>query len=409
MKKILVAIDNMKIYKEINKIEEYDIYKQDIVYKEGVLEYIAKNKVDIIITRDDLQGDMIKEIYIKQIKLLVPDVKLILFVKEMNNSYLEFLYNNNVFNIIQNHDTFTKEDIMNLIKEKNMENIIYDSKKSENRVINKTINITTKKRIAVFGTNGAGKSYISSVLSNIISNKLNMKTLLIDLDVQSSAIDIYNNLNCSNNLLMDIVKDVDNQTINNDTFQNNVYKKDKVDYITNNTSIFEYQNNLCIKHYDKIFELASQKYDVIISDIASNIFLDITYHNIKNADIIMFVISPNYISIRQAIKYLDLIINVWNIDKSKIYLVVNKITENSLSNMQIESLIPGYKIIMQVQYDNNLENVINGISSIDTDIVKEDKEIYRLFGIKKDCQLEKNQDIKKNKFLYNLFRKEEVT
>ena len=326
MKKVLVAVDNIEIYNEIKSEEKYEVYERDIVYKEGVLEYISKNNVDVIITKDDLEGQMIKEIYLKQIKLLLPHIKIILFVKEMDNQYLEFLYNNNIYNIIDSKEQLSKQKLLNYI-ESNKEIKTYVNSEEmayQNVIANNSINVVTKKKIAVFGTNGSGKSYVASLIANMLSKKLNMNTLLLDLDVENSAIDIYNNLNCNNNLLCDIVKDVNNQTINSKNFDNNVHKKGKISFITNNSSIYECQNSFSIKHYEKIYEFASQKYDVIVADIVSNMFLDVTYYNLKNSDIVMFVINPNYISIRQAVKYLDIITNVWNVDKNKIKLIIFK-------------------------------------------------------------------------------------
>ena len=158
MKKILIAIDNDEIYNKFKDVDEYDVYNRDIVYKEGVLEYMSKNNVDILITRDDLEGNMIREIYIKQIRLLNSKVKIILFTKELDTKYLEFLYNNEIFDVIDSCKNF---DFTKLIK------ILDDNTKSrtlssvsnnikENKV--PALNIVTKKKIAVFGTNGAGKS-----------------------------------------------------------------------------------------------------------------------------------------------------------------------------------------------------------------------------------------------------------
>lgn len=400
MKKLLIAVDNEKIYNEIKKEEKYDIYNRDIIYKEGVLEYLAKNEVDVLLTRDDLEGDMIKEIYIKQIKLIAPNIKIVLFAKELETKYLEFLYSNDVYNIIGSNENCKIEKIIEMIDTQTIEKLAITDvsiKKS------KPVNVVTKKKIAVFGTNGSGKSYVSTLLTEIISENLNMNTLLIDMDVQNSATDIYNNLNCSNNLLMDIVKDVNNQTINVESFLNNIYKKGKKSYITNNASIFDYQNNLCIKQYDKIYDMASTQFDVLISDVPGNILLDISYYNIKNADVIMFVINPNYISIRQAMKYLDLITNSWNVDRNKIHIIVNKVTKNSLSISQIEALLVGYKISMEIDYDEEIENIINGISNINETVIKEDKGIYKIFGVEK----EDNKVKSKYNFIYNFFKKGE--
>jgi len=407
MTRILVAVDNTEIYDEIKAEEKYEVYERDIVYKEGVLEYISKNNVDVIITKDDLEGQMIKEIYIKQIKLLKPHVKIILFVKEMDNKYLESLYNNNIYNIVDAREEISIQKLLEYIESNNEVKTYVNSEEMayQNVVINNSINVVTKKKIAVFGTNGAGKSYVSSLIANMLSKKLNMKTLLLDLDVENSAVDIYNNLNCYNNLLSDIVKGVDNQTLNSKNFDSNVYKKGKLSFITNNSSIYECQNSISVKHYEKIYEIAKEKYDVIVADIVSNVFLDVTYYNLKNADVVMFVINPNYISIRQAVKYLDLITNVWNIDKNKIKLIMNKVAENSLSQEQIEALLVEYKVCMQVEYDDNLENVINGISKLSENSVKEDKEIYRIFGVDKNFAQDKSE-YKKSNFLYSLFKKE---
>lgn len=407
MKKILLAVDNIEIYNEIKNEEKYEVCGRDFIYKEGVIEYISKNKVDVIITKDDLEGQMIKEIYIKQIKLLLPHVQIILFVKEMDNKYLEFLYNNNIYSIIDSKEEISIQRLLEYI-ESNKETKTYMNSEDmayQNVVINNSINVVTKKKIAVFGTNGAGKSYVSSLVANMLTKKLNMNTLLLDLDVENSAIDIYNNLNCNNNLLSDIVKDVDNQTLNSKNFDNNVHKKGKLSFITNNSSIYECENSFNIKHYEKIYEIANQKYDVIVADLVANVFLDVTYYSLKNADVVMFVINPNYISIRQAIKYLDLITNVWNIDKNKIKLIMNKVTENSLSQEQVEALLQEYKVCMQVEYDDSLENVINGISKINENTVKEDKEIYRIFGVDKDGIQDKSE-CRRSNFIYSLFKKE---
>lgn len=118
----------------------------------------------------------------------------------------------------------------------------------------------------------------------------------------------------------------------------------------------------------------------------------------------MFVINPNYISIRQAMKYLDLMTNSWNIDRNKINIIVNKVTKNSLSLSQIEALLVGYKISMEVDYDSEIENVINGIGNINENIIKEDKEIYKIFGVEK----EENKNKQKYNFLYNIFKKGET-
>ena len=56
------------LLEQMKKTGKYLIYEQDILYMEGVLEYLSKNNVDILITKDTLSGDLTKQMYIKQIK-----------------------------------------------------------------------------------------------------------------------------------------------------------------------------------------------------------------------------------------------------------------------------------------------------------------------------------------------------
>lgn len=54
MKKILIALDADGVINKINKTGKYKVYDKDITYQEGVLEYLSKNDVDVIVTKDSL-------------------------------------------------------------------------------------------------------------------------------------------------------------------------------------------------------------------------------------------------------------------------------------------------------------------------------------------------------------------
>lgn len=55
MKKILIALDADGVINKINKTGKYKVYDKDITYQEGVLEYLSKNDVDVIVTKDSLE------------------------------------------------------------------------------------------------------------------------------------------------------------------------------------------------------------------------------------------------------------------------------------------------------------------------------------------------------------------
>ena len=68
-------------------------------------------------------------------------------------------------------------------------------------------------------------------------------------------------------------------------------------------------------------------------------------------------------ALEQAVKYLDLITKLWNIDCSRIGIIINKYKKNSLDAVQIQGLLPGYKVLGVLNYDESLESYINGASS----------------------------------------------
>ena len=70
MKKLVTALNNNDINKKIKEGEKYDIQYEDISYQEGIYEILEKEKIDIILLSEILEGpDDIKEV-VKKIKLI---------------------------------------------------------------------------------------------------------------------------------------------------------------------------------------------------------------------------------------------------------------------------------------------------------------------------------------------------
>ena len=56
---ILTALANNKINEKLKAVEDINILNKDIQYKEGILEYLEKNKnIDIIIFLEELPGQI---------------------------------------------------------------------------------------------------------------------------------------------------------------------------------------------------------------------------------------------------------------------------------------------------------------------------------------------------------------
>ncbi len=406
--KILVALDNKNIKEELEKIYPNELYIHDITYKEGVIEFLSRNKEEfILITREDLQGNLDNRLYAKQIRIANENVRVIYIVKSLDTSYKEFLFSNEIFNIIEG-ESVSIDQIKEIIE--NGKDIIYKIQKNEknqnNYQLQENINqIITKKIISIFGTSGSGKSFVSNLLAKKISNDFNLRTSLIDMDLQNPCLDIISNIDSNLNGLTNIIEDIDKNLdiVNN---LNKYTKTSQIDkkliYLMSNISLYDCQNKLSSYYYQKIYSYFLEKNDFILIDLPSTPFLDVVKYTLEISTDIFFIVNPNYISIRQAIKYLDLMDKAWNIPKSNIKIIINKNQKNSLDKIQIESLFREYEILSVIGYDINVEGFINGALN-NIDIPFNTDNIYESIGI-----IKKQNKALKNNLIGNIFKKREV-
>ena len=389
--KIILALNNQFVKEKL--VEKYgeDVYKYDLTIKEELIEFLnSKDEPYIVITKDTLDGELDSKMYIKQIKLANSNCKIIYIVEHLDSEYKQFLFANEVFNILQS-DNLNINDIISSIEEDSK--VVYKESSGGNQnslneplfqyKINVNNKMITKKNIAIYGTSGAGKSLISSIIAKYISNDLKISLALLDMDIQNPSIDIFNNIDNNNDGLNRIIDDLDKrQNINQIIDKYMIKDKDnkKLWYMTNNASIFDIQNKYSNKYYEKIYNTINQKFDYTMIDLPSSPFLDVVYYTLDNADNIFFVLNPNYASIRQAVKYLDLLTKLWNIPKEKIKIVVNKVQKNSLDNIQIESLIKDYEVVLNIPYIKDIDSYINGAVSYLNSNVDMNK-LYKSIGI----------------------------
>lgn len=392
--KIIIALNNKYIKDSLEK-EYSNVYKFDISTKEDLIELISKDEYKqediIVITKDTLDGNLDNKLFAKQLRFANKYIRVIYIVESLTEEYKKYLFSNEIFTILEskNLDLQTLKDAIDedkLVIYKDLDG--KESLKLNEAAVDYNYNVKnqviTKKMIAIYGTSGSGKTYVSSIISKNIAKDLNLSLVLLDMDIQNPAIDIFNNLPINNNGLNQIVTDVDkkekiNKFVDKYTIKDKNNKK--LWYMTSNTTLFDCQNKLNNKYYDEIYKNICDKFDYTIIDLPSSPFLDVVPYTLKKADIIYFVVNPNYISIRQAIKYLDLLNKLWDIPKSNIKIVINKIQKNSLDIFQVKSLLSGYDIVCELNFVEDLESYINGAKSdIEVDI-KIDK-LYDSLNIK---------------------------
>lgn len=349
--KILVALDNKEIKEKLNIKYGNKVYNYDFSYKEDVIEYLKRYSDDyIILTRLDLPGNISYKDYILSLKNLSNNSKLVIIVNKLNIDDRKFLYANEIFNIIEGNEI----DI----------DVIYNQIETEDKVVYKTIykqpnENNTKRSIAVLGTNGAGKSFVSYLIANSIAKYTKKDVALISMDSKNSCQEILGNINCIDYETSEYINEISKNEENVEKYVNQSnYYKNLWYIISKNNYNQKNNNNINIK---KFIENLENKYNYVVFDTSTCYLNTDVSQLIDWVDEIIFVINPNYISLKQAKFLLDFLSNSLNVKNNKIKVVVNKIGEFSLDIRQIKSILKLDNKIMNIKYLKMVEGYINGI------------------------------------------------
>ncbi len=349
--KILVALDNNEIKEKLNIKYGNKVYNYDFSYKEDVIEYLKRYSDDyIILTRLDLPGNISYKEYILSLKKLSNKSKIVIILNKLNIDDRKFLYANEIFNIIEGNEI----DI----------DVIYNQIETEDKVVYKTIykkpnENNTRRSIAVLGTNGAGKSFVSYLIANSIAKYTKKDVALISMDSKNSCQEILGNINCIDYETSEYINEISKNEENVEKYVNQSnYYKNLWYIISKNNYNQKNNNNINIK---KFIENLENKYNYVVFDTSTCYLNTDVSQLIDWVDEIIFVINPNYISLKQAKFLLDFLSNSLNAKNNKIKIVVNKIGEFSLDIRQIKSILKLDNKIMNIKYLKMLEGYINGI------------------------------------------------
>lgn len=349
--KILVALDNNEIKEKLNIKYGNKVYNYDFSYKEDVIEYLKRYSDDyIILTRLDLPGNISYKEYILSLKKLSNKSKIVIILNKLNIDDRKFLYANEIFNIIEGNEI----DI----------DVIYNQIETEDKVVYKTIykkpnENNTRRSIAVLGTNGAGKSFVSYLIANSIAKYTKKDVALISMDSKNSCQEILGNINCIDYETSEYINEISKNEENVEKYVNQSnYYKNLWYIISKNNYNQKNNNNINIK---KFIENLENKYNYVVFDTSTCYLNTDVSQLIDWVDEIIFVINPNYISLKQAKFLLDFLSNSLNVKNNKIKIVVNKIEEFSLDIRQIKSILKLDNKIMNIKYLKMVEGYINGI------------------------------------------------
>ena len=141
--KIITAIGNPTINEELKKNEKFSVISKDILYKEGILEFLEENKnINIIIINEELDGKLELRELIKKINKINIKIKIIVIYRNKNKFLKEQIEGQNVFKLYEADLNFYKlnefickvENIKNNIKKE------LDNKKDKKKILKKYLN-----------------------------------------------------------------------------------------------------------------------------------------------------------------------------------------------------------------------------------------------------------------------------
>ena len=359
IKRVITAIGNPEINEKLKK-ENVEIVCADILYKEGILEFLEiNNKIDYILINEKLEGKIKIEELIEKIKLLNKNIKIILISKNEKNY-------KNIYKKIENISvTEIKNIILNENKKIN-ENSVFNKKTIP---INDFFNQETKdgKIISILGPNGIGKSIFSIIFSNNLENK---KVLIFNLDIFNNSIvnlleinknNKFNQKNI-NNKKNKINFEKNNNYLSKNNFNINNYiieSKYKIDFIFGTDIIFNSEINMNPQKLNNIINKLKNKYDLILIDTSSENLLDYTKEILKNSDYGIFISGANLLEIKKSQKLLDIYTNEWDIYNKKIKIIINKWTKESIDDEVLKQIFKNYDILGKIKLSDYYDLAIN--------------------------------------------------
>ncbi len=374
MKRVITALGNPVLNNELRKYEKYDVFTDDLFYQDAVIDVVEEESVDDIVVSSLLQGQDDFIDFVEHIKRKNSVARIIVITDEFSIDMKNALMNLGVFDILRDSEVEIADVIDAIDREEPFaKQVIMEKKEEEYDVTEqpKTISYITKVQkqevIAISGTNGSGKSTFAVNFARNLAQKSDAKILLIDLDTLNGNIDEIFGINkipqnveiimdedkkCGLNYAVDLIT---KNRFDTNVLDELIISEKGVDVLTGNTSLHYCQNVLKEEYYDKILTSAKEKYDFIIIDTSSNVFLDSTKWALQIATKILFVTENTYVCLKKSTQLLNVLINVWRIWKSKINLIVVRRENNGLEIELMQKIMDNIAVVGSIKNNDNTE------------------------------------------------------
>lgn len=400
---------NDTLNRELKKYREFDVYEDDLFYQEAVLDSLSNEKFDVLVVSALLQGQFEFTDFIEKVRKHDMTMRIIVVTDELSASTKRKLAECDITDVYLDDEVEMSDMIDAISREDPIRKKYERANKKDNEVPetsryiahgymnvsepknqnydtslayqgNSFPNTVTQKQeiIAVSGINGSGKSTIAANFARVLAGKTTSKVLLIDLDTLYGNIDEIleiNRIPQNVEIVMDENKkcglNYAAELISKNRFDVNVFDElvidiGNVDVLTGNTSLHYCQNVLSEEHYQKVLECAKERYDFIVIDTSSNIFLDSTKWALQVANRIFFVTENNYISMKKSAQLLDIFTDTWGVWKEKIEVIINKENVNGIECEVVKRILKNYELIgrikqgeeqLEISYSRILESI----------------------------------------------------
>lgn len=414
MKKVITALLNKTVNEKLKEYKEINVVMKDIQYKEGIIESLEINpEIEYIILSELLPGEILINDLIEKIRQIKNEIKIIIILERENKELENYLLSKGNIYIFYNNEIKIKEIAKLIINMNKNEELELEIKKLKELIINKKDNFENKyeinnneennkkintesktlitedekrkieeeienelnnskiknkilnnrfikrviskikkqtpnnncKIVIISGISGVGKSFFTvNISKHLAEQKKNI--LIIDFDF----------LNNSIQTLFGIKNKIKENYTEKNNIENSIIKiNSKINLISNNNLIFN-ENNEEFKTLKTIKEL-KLKYDFIIIDINNNEqILNLIKEEIHK---IIFITEPNILQIKKSKNILDKFINELCIEKESIYILFNKVKNDSISFNILKSVFKNYNTIGKINFINNYNTIIN--------------------------------------------------
>lgn len=391
LKRVITAINNPILNDKLLNCKNIKVLKNDIQYKEGILEILELEKnIDILILSENLPGEI--NLIELLLKIKKNDIKIFIILETENDELKNTLFDYGIKNIYYN-DKITIDELVKIIEKETIESneelkneieklkeIINEKEYSNERkrtkfykgkitkniieiskkITKKHEKISTKndKKIIIFcGNYNSGKSIVLALFTKILFEK-NEKNLVI-------------NFNEKNNDIFFILNKRNNEYSDKNIIEKNENLGGKIDVI--NGKIFV-ENG---KFNKEKFEIFNANYDRIYIENYFENDNEVEEEILKISNKIIFLSQTNLLEISKSKKILERYINRYLIEKEKIYILFNKYNKYSIDEKLLKKIFFEINFIEKINFNNKYNLLLNGQAFVNFKKIK--KEYFKIY------------------------------